>query len=89
MVTLTSCNHIFHYDCLKKWSEKNTGHFKCPNCNYDFLKLEEPIIIYVKKKREEHANMNQNLNFNNNINFVENINNRNNFETLRSNNNLQ
>ena len=90
MVSLTSCNHIFHYDCLKKWSEKNTGHFKCPNCNYDFLKEEEPIIINVQKKREEHMNINQNLNFNNNnMNFLENITNRNNFETLRSNNNLQ
>ena len=86
MVSLTSCNHIFHYDCLKKWSEKNTGHFKCPNCNYDFLKEEEPMIINVKKKREGNPNMNQNLNFNNNINFLDNISNGNNIDTLRSNN---
>ena len=83
---MTSCNHIFHYNCLKKWSEKNTGHFKCPNCNYDFLKEEEPMIINVKKTREQHPNINLNLNFNNN-NFLENISNgNNNFDTLRSNN---
>ena len=86
MVSLTSCNHIFHYMCLKKWSQKNTQQFKCPNCNNDFLKDDEPIIIYVKKNREEHENMNQNLNFNNNMNFLENINN---YETLRTNSNLQ
>ena len=84
---MTSCRHIFHYDCLKKWSQNNTQYFKCPNCNNDFLNEDEHIIIYVKKKREEHENMNQNLNFNNNnMNFLENMNN---YETLRTNNNLQ
>ena len=87
IVSLTSCKHIFHYDCLKKWSQNNTHYFKCPNCNNDFLKEDEHIIIYVKKKREEHENINQNLNFNNNnMNFLENMNN---YETLRTNNNLQ
>ena len=37
LISLTPCNHIFHFECLKQWSMKNTGAFKCPNCNYDFM----------------------------------------------------
>ena len=27
MITLTKCNHIFHYNCLLKWNKNS-----CPNC---------------------------------------------------------
>ena len=57
LICLTPCNHIFHYDCLKKWSLNNTRFFRCPNCNYDFTK--------------ENASINRN-NFHNNININDN-----------------
>ena len=84
--------HIFHYDCLKSWSENTTEHFKCPNCNYDFLSDDEPIVINVGRKKESNANNNNNFNnFNNfiNNNYYGNITNRSNSDTLRSHNVLR
>lgn len=31
------CKHIFHYECLKDWLNKNILMPKCPNCNYNVL----------------------------------------------------
>ena len=86
IICITPCMHIFHYDCLKSWSENNTEHFKCPNCNFDFLSDEEPIVINVGRKKESNANNFRNFNnfnFNNNNG---NITNRSNTDTLRSHN---
>ena len=92
IVCITPCMHIFHYDCLKSWSENTTEHFKCPNCNYDFLSDDEPIVINVGRKKESNANNNNNFNnFNNfiNNNYYGNITNRSNSDTLRSHNVLR
>ena len=92
IISLTPCKHIFHYECLRKWAEGNFEHFKCPNCNYDFLKEnEENIIINVTKKKQNENNiMSRNNNINSYNNYIFSMTNRNNFnfDTLRSNNNL-
>ena len=35
--TYLFCKHIFHYECLKDWLNKNILMPKCPNCNYNVL----------------------------------------------------
>ena len=57
LICLTPCNHIFHYDCIKKWSLNNTGLFKCPNCNFDFTK---------EKVSNKPNNLHNNININDN-----------------------
>ena len=37
IVSITPCNHIFHFECLKKCFETNILNPKCPNCNNDQL----------------------------------------------------
>ena len=93
IICITPCMHIFHYDCLKSWSENTTEHFKCPNCNFDFLSDDEPIVINVGRKKENNVNNNSNFNnynnFNFNNNYYGNITNRSNSDTLRSHNVLR
>ena len=40
-VSVTPCNHIFHFECLKKWIDDNVLNPKCPNCNYNLLQEEK------------------------------------------------
>ena len=87
LICLTVCNHIFHYECLKQWGEEQTEEFKCPNCKFDFLKEDEPIIINVATKKENNNNNTINNNLNSD-NFRMMTNRNNNIETLRSNNNI-
>ena len=94
IICITPCMHIFHYDCLKNWSENTAEHFKCPNCNFDFLSDDEPIVINVGRKKENNVNNDNNNNYNNfnNFNFnnyYANITNRSNSDTLRSHNVLR
>jgi hypothetical protein len=45
-MTGTSCSHLFHYDCMMKWLEKDHDH--CAYCRKDMLSSKE----YVKAARE-------------------------------------
>lgn len=83
IISLTPCEHIFHYHCLKKWAEENNEQFKCPNCNHDFMKDNEPITIKIAKKDVKNNNLHSNHN-----NLINRINN-NNIDTLRSINNMR
>ena len=83
IISLTPCEHIFHYQCLKKWAEENNEQFKCPNCNHDFMKDNEPITIKIAKRDVKHNNIHSNHN-----NLTNRINN-NNIDTLRSINNMR
>ena len=37
IISITTCNHIFHFNCLKKWAYKNILNFKCPICKKDLI----------------------------------------------------
>ena len=50
-VSITTCNHVFHYKCINEWLFKNILCPKCPNCNHEIL--------------EDYDKINNN-NFNNN-----------------------
>ena len=36
-VSLTPCQHVFHFKCLSNWLMKNVINPKCPNCNHNLL----------------------------------------------------
>ena len=36
-VSITPCNHVFHYKCLTNWLVKNVKNPKCPNCNHNLV----------------------------------------------------
>lgn len=38
LVCVTECNHVFHFNCLKKWLITNVMNPKCPNCVCSLLK---------------------------------------------------
>lgn len=62
-VSITQCNHVFHYKCLFKWIHTNAKNPKCPCCKYSFLKEgPEPQREIVKEyenpyNRKESANV--------------------------------
>jgi cbb3-type cytochrome oxidase subunit 3 len=39
IVSVTPCNHIFHFECIKKWMINDINHIKCPLCNHQFIKI--------------------------------------------------
>ena len=53
-VSITSCNHIFHYDCLSTWLNKNILEPKCPNCNSNLIdNVDDVMVVNVKKYFEK------------------------------------
>ena len=36
-VSVTTCQHVFHYKCLSNWLIQNVLNPKCPNCNYNLI----------------------------------------------------
>ena len=39
-ISLTPCNHVFHFKCLSDWLNESISNIKCPNCNFDFTLLQ-------------------------------------------------
>ena len=91
IICLTPCSHIFHFDCLIKWSENVENSFKCPNCNFDFLSEENPVVIHVVNKKDNKKDNKNNLNICNYVNPNDNDNNNlhiNNFNYIHNSRNL-
>ena len=54
-ISITSCNHIFHYKCLSTWLYKNIMDPKCPNCQLNLINELNDIII-MNSKRNQNTN---------------------------------
>ena len=68
-VSLTPCQHVFHFKCLSNWLMKNVINPKCPNCNHNFLEdmktdclksqgLYDIPEIPIVKRNNEYRNIN-------------------------------
>lgn len=94
LVSITQCNHVFHYECIKEWIEKNVLNPLCPNCKYALLEnLEKTEVINLKQrnnnKKNDDANNDKTNNDNNNIMKNENNNDNNNIAIeIRNNDNI-
>ena len=100
-VSVTPCQHVFHYKCLSNWLIQNVLNPKCPNCNYNLLQdydkknIEEVNRIEVTKKTSESENIEtqniqenrENLNTNEEILYTRNMSNRNRIRINNINNN--
>ncbi len=93
-VSITPCNHIFHYNCLSKWLLENYQLPKCPNCNYNiveyFENIESPKKLALNRNMRvniEETNSAVSSNENINITNHNNDNNRNDRRNGSSNNN--
>ena len=82
-VTVLSCKHIFHHNCLKNWLFKNLTHPKCPNCNNNVAENSENSN--QPHKSILHDNTQNNLNVQND--FIRNINNQQSFTRMSNDNN--
>ena len=80
-VSVTPCQHVFHFKCLSNWLVNNVMNPKCPNCNYNLLeefntKKVETIDVYRKNADNQDTNRpiinNQNQNINDNLDTIEN-----------------
>jgi hypothetical protein len=83
-VSITPCQHIFHFKCLSNWLINNSINPKCPNCNYnllkDFNKEADEILKMnannnnVVTTQEQNLQQPTNLNENSNIDSNEGMN---------------
>ena len=72
-VSVTPCQHVFHYKCLSSWLIQNVFNPKCPNCNHNFL-----IDVEDKKSENiESIQVQRNTNYIHNIQTEDNYNNNN------------
>ena len=53
VVSITPCQHIFHYKCLNNWLNQNILNPKCPNCNFDLMTID---ISNLKNKPQNALN---------------------------------
>ena len=58
VVSITPCQHIFHYRCLHNWLNKNAvNNPKCPNCNFDLMSVD---INQLRQKMHNNLSKKEN-----------------------------
>ena len=67
-ISITSCKHIFHHDCIHNWFYKNIKNPKCPNCKHEVLKDENNLGEKKETNIITIGRRNTINNFNNNSN---------------------
>ena len=60
-ISITNCNHIFHYKCLSTWLYNNIMEPKCPNCQCNLIN-DMNDIIFVNSKKYRNTNENEEIN---------------------------
>ena len=66
-ISITPCNHIFHYECIKKWIEDNVLNPQCPNCKYNFFdNFVHSSVVKINNNNTNNNEQNDN-NGNNNV----------------------
>ena len=79
-ITITKCNHIFHYECLSQYIN-NSGKTDCPICRSDLKTGRKKEINYRNNLTQQNNRNINNNNLHNSDNFsynIQNINNRDN-----------
>jgi len=62
-VSITTCNHVFHYKCIHDWLYQNVKNPKCPNCSHEVLKEEDEFNIKEKEINIIRVRRRQGTNF--------------------------
>ena len=68
IICTTSCNHMFHYECLKAWAENNVLSFKCPICKKNLLENENGGEVRILENSERILESNSQINLGNSNN---------------------
>ena len=61
-VSITPCKHIFHFNCLSNWLDRNALNPKCPNCNFNLIQEVDKKQIEDIKIVNTHLNENDIIN---------------------------
>ena len=65
-ISITPCNHIFHYECIKKWIEDNVLNPQCPNCKYNFFdNFVHSSVVKINNNNTNNNEQNDNKGNNN------------------------
>ena len=92
VVSITPCQHIFHYKCLHNWLNKTAmNNPKCPNCNFDLMsidinKIKQKTYIQnssAKTSIKREGSINENL-LSNNSNNLKNSRNNDNSDSINN-----
>ena len=89
-VSITACNHIFHFECLKNWMNTEILNPQCPNCKYGFLSNSIPpkdSPLNINTRNNNNNGMSDNLNNHNEGSSERNINGNVNGSNSNNNNN--